>query len=316
MFLFHPLVISIDFVYKNLSSNSFNSSKIKEMNEGVKPIPIRDQWYYYKMGLGDTNLNGLNYEMGDALLFIDYFLNGISIFVNREAQKIASDANFDKCPLHVSDLVYMLNYLNDKIHSYKTVEKMDTAEVSIDHGMLTISGIDIGGLYITTKGNSTSMFKKLNMEIKSQYYPEADVTKILVFSFDSKFLNDGELFDLSVKDILELQVSTKNGRRVYVDGFSNPSGEPDIVTSIILFENPNNTPIVPLMNLKQQELVLEIFDIDGNKVSEIIDQYPPGKTMFIWDGIDLNNEPVASGIYNFKISTDDVAKTGKMVFVK
>ncbi len=317
LILFHSLVYSIDIVYTNPSSNSFDSSKIKEIKEGVKPVPSKSNPHLY-MGLGDLNLNGLNNELDDAMLFIEYFLNGICVFSHIEAQKASTDANYDEVQSHISDLIYILNRVAKIPLPYRYNSKIvDTAKIIIEQDIIRLSGIDIGGLYITTKGNPTSKFDKLEMEVKFQYYPEADITKLLVYSLDGKFLKDGELFGLDVNDILELQVSTKDGRRVYIKGYSKEKGSPDEVSSIIILRNQfGYSSAIAFHHLKSQKLLLEIYNVLGNKIFESDKFYSAGKVEINWEGVDNNGDPVSSGVYFYKLTTGDITKTEKLILVK
>jgi hypothetical protein len=63
---------------------------------------------------GDINLNGLAYEIADAVLYSNYFILGPQVFapgVQGEAQVAASDINADGTPLTVADLVYLIRVI-------------------------------------------------------------------------------------------------------------------------------------------------------------------------------------------------------------
>jgi hypothetical protein len=58
---------------------------------------------------GDVNLNGLSNEIGDAVVFTNYFIVGLAAFtVNVEGQIAATEVNCDGIPLSVADLVYLI----------------------------------------------------------------------------------------------------------------------------------------------------------------------------------------------------------------
>jgi hypothetical protein len=61
---------------------------------------------------GDLNLNGIAYEIADAVLYIEYFLHGLSVLdsnpVFQAMQIEASDANADVETLTFRDLTYLL----------------------------------------------------------------------------------------------------------------------------------------------------------------------------------------------------------------
>jgi hypothetical protein len=58
---------------------------------------------------GDINLNGLAYEVADAILLANYFVWGPLVFdpITVDAQTRASDVNANRIPLEVSDFVYL-----------------------------------------------------------------------------------------------------------------------------------------------------------------------------------------------------------------
>ncbi len=57
---------------------------------------------------GDINFNGLSCEIGDYILFENYFVYGLSVFqINIEGQIAATDINCDGFPLSVADLTYL-----------------------------------------------------------------------------------------------------------------------------------------------------------------------------------------------------------------
>jgi energy-coupling factor transport system permease protein len=58
---------------------------------------------------GDINVNGLPYEIADAVMFTNYFISGLMAFgTHAEASIAASDANADGVALSVADLVYLI----------------------------------------------------------------------------------------------------------------------------------------------------------------------------------------------------------------
>ncbi|MFQ5452946.1 MAG: hypothetical protein ACE5D6_02015, partial [Candidatus Zixiibacteriota bacterium] len=61
---------------------------------------------------GDINLNGVAYEIGDAVLFSNYFIYGLSVFTIDLARQIAStDVNADGLTLSVADLVLLIRII-------------------------------------------------------------------------------------------------------------------------------------------------------------------------------------------------------------
>ncbi len=65
------------------------------------------------------------------------------------------------------------------------------------------------------------------------------------------------------------------------------------------------------------DLRLEIYNVLGQKVRSLIDgTVSPGTHTVTWDGKDDGNDEVAAGIYLYKLTTDDIIDTKKMILVR
>ncbi len=80
---------------------------------------------------GDLNLNGIQYEIADAVLFSEYFLYGLSVFnedpIFRQAQIGASDTNDDGHVLEFQDLTYLLRVIVGDALPFPKESPADTA---------------------------------------------------------------------------------------------------------------------------------------------------------------------------------------------
>jgi hypothetical protein len=62
---------------------------------------------------------------------------------------------------------------------------------------------------------------------------------------------------------------------------------------------------------------LEVFNIRGQKVTTLVnDEFTAGLHMVNWDGVDSYGRSVSSGIYFYKMTTDDFTATRKMILMK
>lgn len=67
----------------------------------------------------------------------------------------------------------------------------------------------------------------------------------------------------------------------------------------------------------QTEVNIEIFDINGKKVIELINQsFNRGKYAITWNADDDRGNKVNSGIYFYRLSTNDFIQTKSMVLLK
>ncbi len=65
------------------------------------------------------------------------------------------------------------------------------------------------------------------------------------------------------------------------------------------------------------KVTIEVFNVKGQKVKSLInDQQIAGNHTLVWNGKDNNNKKVASGIYFYKMTTDNFQQTRKMILMK
>jgi hypothetical protein len=64
--------------------------------------------------IGDINLNGIPWDVSDAVLFANHFINP-DLFPFTWIQMLASDTNGDGLPSTLADLVYLISILNGEI---------------------------------------------------------------------------------------------------------------------------------------------------------------------------------------------------------
>jgi uncharacterized delta-60 repeat protein len=88
-----------------------------------------------------------------------------------------------------------------------------------------------------------------------------------------------------------------------------------------LFQNYPN-PFNPATNIEFQlsksgQVKIEIFNILGQKVRTLVDQYlKAGYKLVDWDGKDNSGNDVSSGIYFFRLQAGEFAQTKKMVLLR
>jgi hypothetical protein len=123
---------------------------------------------------GDMNLNGLAYEIADAVLFSNYFIQGSAVLdpLNYQAQIAASDINADGSPLTVADLVYLIRVITGDAQPIPDTYN-GCPKVAASVGTLDVVSAQKGQMVtVTTKsdqdlGAALFVFKYENTEIKS-----------------------------------------------------------------------------------------------------------------------------------------------------
>ncbi|KQC06868.1 MAG: hypothetical protein APR54_06685 [Candidatus Cloacimonas sp. SDB] len=95
-----------------------------------------------------------------------------------------------------------------------------------------------------------------------------------------------------------------------------------IVNKLDYIKNVHPNPFNPATNIefylsKDSEIRLEIFNVRGQKVRELVNDYfPRGEHSIKWFGLDDNNSEVCSGIYFSKLITENNTDVFKMVLLK
>ncbi len=91
----------------------------------------------------------------------------------------------------------------------------------------------------------------------------------------------------------------------YPNPFTSISNRKGIATKIY-FDNPKN-----------QNVNLSIFNIKGEKVITLLNKdLKKGKNIIEWNGRDINNNPISSGVYFYQIKTTSKTVTHKMLLLK
>ena len=171
---------------------------------------------------GDLNLNNVRYEIGDAVVYSNYFIYGESIFtINLEGQIAESDVNEDGKPLTLADFCYLIRIITGDSYPFEELENyQDTAYLLLENDTIyTKCHRALGGAYMVFPGKVKFTSLLGGFEIKSGYVD--GYTKILIYNTNKKAINPG------LYPILKLNKS------IYPDEFETAGYRGEIVTSII-----------------------------------------------------------------------------------
>ncbi|MCK4654239.1 MAG: T9SS type A sorting domain-containing protein [Candidatus Cloacimonetes bacterium] len=118
-----------------------------------------------------------------------------------------------------------------------------------------------------------------------------------------------------------MDIITDKGIAIIPGSVSVDNSEFDSIFKEIKLGNYPN-PFNPTTNIafslsEANHVTLEVYNIKGQKVKKLVDEtLPAGNHTIIWNGTDLNNKPVASGIYFYKLKSGKFVSTKKMVLIK
>ncbi len=133
----------------------------------------------------------------------------------------------------------------------------------------------------------------------------------------------GETFALVVDGIATGQsiTWTENGASQELFNLTSKNGEQLLPTGFALgqnYPNPFNPSTTISFNLPAAAIAtLEVFNILGNKVATVFDGMgQAGENQINWNGTGSDGQPVASGIYFYRLKTSGFEQTRKMVLMK
>jgi C1A family cysteine protease len=107
---------------------------------------------------------------------------------------------------------------------------------------------------------------------------------------------------------------------VNIDMTANNNGLPSQKTALLgNFPNPfnPNTTIQFYLAQPTSQACVKIYNIKGELIKEFPNSnYPKGLNSIVWNGIDINGNKVASGVYYYLFQTQNYSKSGKMLLLK
>ncbi len=183
-------------------------------------------------------------------------------------------------------------------------------EILITWDMPNINDFSYFNIYHSFEG---SFFEILDTTVGTAYeyvipligYYQFYITTVNQFEMESEASEIVEYIPINADNSIIPMVTKLQGN--YPNPF-NPSGAGRSPTTTICF----NLATKDTKNTK-----IEIYNIKGQKVKTLIDEkIEAGLHHVVWNGKDENGKPVASGIYFYKLKTDNFEKTRKMILLK
>ena len=152
---------------------------------------------------------------------------------------------------------------------------------------------------ITNMGETISYTTTLNMEIQPDWNLENLHAVAIIQDWDSQ-------------EILQA---------AQVNLISTGVNDPVVPAEISLHQNyPNPFNPSTTINLslnKEQMVTLEIYNIKGEKVKQLVNsQLSAGQHSITWDGRDDAGKQISSGIYFYRMITKDYSATKRMIMLK
>jgi hypothetical protein len=265
---------------------------------------------------GDINVNGVVYEIADAVMFTNYFISGLSAFgTHVEASIAASDVNADGIALSVADLVYLVRVIIGDANPYPKPQPGAFATLTQQGNIVRMDAtLDIGAVLLTFDANG-SVTPELGVDMDMKYAQTGNELRVLIYDIGRRGIDAGETTLLTVPG------ATLTGAEVAsYDGFTVESLIDVKPTSYALLQNapnPFNPSTMIAFNMPvEADWTIEVFNVAGQLVRDYSGHSQAGTVEVMWDGTDNFGKSVASGIYFYRARTDQFSETKKMVLMK
>jgi hypothetical protein len=262
---------------------------------------------------GDINLNGLKNEIGDAVVFTNYFIYGLAAFtINIEGQTAATDVNADGIVLSVADLVYLVRVIVGDAAPYAKTNPDQMATFHSDGNVVTVeTPVSIGAALLVFNGQVYPTLGEAanGMEIKYGY--RDGMTRVLVYSFEQgRAINSGALLNLSGQgSLVSIEAADYNGYAL------TTNKNYQLPTAFALsqnYPNPfNPTTTIELSLPTASNWTVTIYNVTGQKVADFSGHSEAGIVPITW-----NADNMPSGLYFYKVQADKFSATKKMVLLK
>ena len=291
---------------------------------------------------GDLNLNGIANEIGDAVLYTNYFVYGSSVWSPpyQDVQLLASDVNDDGVVLTVADLIYLIRIItgdeqpfppggNPKMTPYANFGSATVRTESDRLIVSTTSPVDVGGAWLIFRYSGITIGGPALLDAASgmnlRYNAEAGELRVLVHpSWDGDFASVGtgshDILTIPTTgdgtiELVEVQMSDAQG--ALLSSAAVQSFVPKSYALLQNYPNPFNSGTVIAFDLVENaDWDLTIYNVLGQVVRQFEGSNGTGRVSVTWDGRTDGGNSSASGIYLYRISANGFTDTKKMTLVK
>jgi hypothetical protein len=289
---------------------------------------------------GDENLNGIANEVGDVVLFTNYFVYGPSVWdpTWSAVQILSTDINDDGVVLTVADLIYQIRIITGDAQPFPANPKLApyansaTATLRVENGnasVSTSSSVDVGGAMFTFRYSGLSVgaptltnagagmivsSNAANGELRVLVRPSWEGHAASIGAGSHELLSIPTTGDGTL-ELVDVQMSDAQGALM-----STASAKSAVPTEYALhqnYPNPFNAGTVMSFDLKEEAAwSLVVYNIAGQTVREFAGHNGTGAVSVAWDGRDNSGNPTASGVYFYRVTANGFNATKKMTLVK
>jgi hypothetical protein len=290
---------------------------------------------------GDLNLNGIANEIGDAVLYTNYFIYGSSVWdpTWEAVQILASDINDDGVVLTVADLIYLIRIITGDESPFppgtgngspKVSPYVNSVDVSNDvaNGAITVrttSTSEIGAALLVFRydgsigapvlANNSGLIVRSNASNGELRVLVSQTVESAAARLTS---GSNSLVTIPVNGTIELvesQFSDVNGGLLEVS-----SAAAVVPTSYALeqnYPNPFNAgTVIPFTLVEGSRYELSIYNVAGQVVRTFAGDGVQGLNRVEWNGRTEGGAEAATGMYFYRLTANNYIATKKMVLLK
>ncbi|GAB4325890.1 MAG: hypothetical protein Kow0074_20010 [Candidatus Zixiibacteriota bacterium] len=295
---------------------------------------------------GDLNLNFIANEVGDAVLYSRYFIEGINVFSadpgNRAVQIQASDVNNDGVELTVADLIYLIRIITGDAQPFpddngqpKIAPYANSADVITDvrNGRISVTTdatVELGGAVLTFRYSDVTVDKAVTTEategmVVASKASRGELRVLLTPDMNSpRAVESGRHEIVSIPyegngtvELVDVQLADAEGMLLSTNHTSLTKLVPQSYALLQNYPNPFNAGTVIRFDLKDaSDWNLTIYNITGQVVRTFSGHNEASRVNVEWDGRDLNGNAAASGVYLYKVEAGDFTSSKKMTLIK
>ena len=280
--------------------------------------------------IGDINLNGLAYEIGDAIYFTNFFIYP-SLYTFNILQYANSDINGDDIGATISDLVALINHVVNGFHSAKSSGVEWTADVTgeqtgDDLAIACQSACELGGALIELQTANVIDSSDVETDFSGMdmiFRQFDDRVVILLYSLEGHRIPSGATTLCRINGITDwkfsrVQLGSSDGDLVTVALHGQGNALPNTFALEQNYPNPFNPETQIEFSLPQSGRVeLTIYNVLGRRVKDLVSgEKPAGTHTVVWDGTDADGRSVASGVYFYRLQAGSETLSRKMMLLK
>jgi hypothetical protein len=327
--------IPIKFVFEDLATQNDNTMTT---DAGVKIVRSDIQYSdgYIKIQdigtirVGDINLNGIAFEIGDAIYFTNYFINPSKYPLN-VLQYANSDVNRDGIVATIADMVKLINTIvnggtSSKVSTAQNRHAQITDQAGDQKTLISYqSDCELGGMTMTI--STTDLIDPNSIlcgdpKMTVQAAVDGGELRIAVYSLQGAYMPAGSATVLTIPGlqhytITALDLASADGERVEV----NRKSVAQLPTNYRLeqnYPNPFNPTTRIDFSLPQAgNVTLTIYDALGRTVKQLASGIlEAGQHTVVWNGSNAQGQMVSSGVYFYRLETAVGSYSRKMMLLK